>query len=264
MKNHATPQGFKAVWWTAEAGLMDSAGKYDPSKTVIQNIAKIAEHGGVAPITGQKISAGEPVFLDFEVDETESVSWYQQRIEWFHEAAPNVKVGIWGLPLGWSGLDEDMVASDTPQIVSQIDANLRAQAPLIDQMDMITLSAYLLGPASVNTTFKYISVMAGEYHKLFPGKQVVCWMWGAYHIAWNPANDVEPDSVTQQYIQTAMNNCNAMLVWGPDADNSKIEKMAYQMDVSASSGQTSSQSSSSSSLFSDSSIQSTDPSSVIQ
>lgn len=225
-------------------------------------MAKIAEHGGIAPVTHQKITPGMRVFLDFEDDETESPSWYVQRLEWFHQAAPDVKVGIWGMPFGMSNMDEVMVASDTPQAISQIDANLQTWAPVINQLDMITVSAYLLSTSTVSTTLKMISVLGGEYHKVFPGKQVVCWMWGAYHTNWNPPNDVESDSVTQQYIQTAMDNCDAMLVWGPDADNVKIEKMAYQMDVAASNS--SSQTASDTSLFSDNSIGSTDLSSVIQ
>jgi hypothetical protein len=258
--NHTTAPGFQTVWWTGEADLDDSSGKYDPSQAVITNVAKIAENGGTAPVTGRTIAPGTPVFLDFEMDETESVSWYVQRLQWFRQAAPDVKVGIWGLPFGWSGMDEDIVASDTPAVVSQIDSNLQSWAPLVNQLDMITLSAYLLAPASQNTTFKWISILGGEYHKMFPGKQVVCWMWGAYDASFNPTNDVEPDSVTQQYVQTAMTNCDALLAWGPDADNAKLKQMAYQMDQAASSAQTTSDAS----LFSDSSITSPDANSVLQ
>jgi hypothetical protein len=256
---HTTAQGFQRVWWTGSADLSGSAG-FDPSQATITKIALIAKNGGISPVTNQVIAPGTPVFLDFETDETESANWYQQRIKWFHQAAPNVKVGIWGLPLGWAGLDEDIVASDTPDVISQIDDNLRAEAPYLNNVNMITLSAYLLGPASVNTTLKWISVLAGEYHKMYPGKEVVCWMWGAYHTSWNPANDVASDAVTQEYIQTAMSNCDSMLVWGPDADNVKIKQMAYQMDVAASTATETNDTS----LFSDSSITSTDLTSVIQ
>jgi hypothetical protein len=258
--NHTTAPGFKAVWWTGSTDLNDSSGKYDPSQAVITNVAKVAENGGAAPVTGRTIAPGTPVFLDFESDETESVSWYVQRIQWFHEAAPNVKVGIWGLPIGWKNMTEDTVASDTPQVVSQIDSNLQAWAPVFSQLDMITLSAYLLGPTSVNTTFKWISVLAGEYHKIFAGKEVVCWMWGAYHTAWNPPNDVASDAVTQQYVQTALSSCDALLIWGSDADNAKIKQVAYQMDQAASSSATSADGS----LFSDSSVTDPNLTSVIQ
>lgn len=255
--------GFKQIWWTAVAGLEDSTGVYDPNEQVIKNVASIAENGGVAPVTQFKIPAGTPVMLDFEVDPNESYDWYAQRLEWFHEAAPDVKVGIWGVAIGWANVGKQDVANDTPATDAAIDANLVAEAPMINQLDMMTLSCYMLNPNTIDLDLKWISVLAREYHKIYPGKEVMAWTWGAYDSSFNPLNDVLPDNVTQEYLQDVMANCDSMLLWGPDADNTKIKSMAYQMDQTLTASASASSATPSSSIFGTDASNSQDPNSVL-
>lgn len=234
---------------------------------MIQRVAQIAENGGTAPVTGMQIPAKTSVILDFDLDSNESYDWYAQRLEWFHEAAPDVQVGIWGVAIGWANVGKQDVFNDSPATVAAIDANLQAEAPMINQLNLMTLSCYMLGPNCVATDLKWISVLAQEYHKIYPGKNVMAWTWGAYDSAFNPIGDILPDDVTQQYVQDVLSNCNSMLVWGPKTDNGKIESLAYQMDQATSAnnsaGASSVDSSSATSLFSNDSADKSDPNSVL-
>jgi hypothetical protein len=250
-----TAPGFTRAWWPGAAAFSPGDGTFDPSQARVTNLANIAKHGGVDPWPAYPVAAGSPTFLDFELDSTEDPSYYQQRAEWFHTAAPGVPLGTWGLHIGEGNLIRDQVINPTPAQQQMMDNLCRTAAGLVNSLDFITISAYMLGPAYVDRDLAYIGALAQEYHKMFPGKPVIAWTWGAYDSTWNPPNSVLSDDVTQRYISTIMQNCNGMLVWGPEEDNMKLRQMANQM-VQAAANNSVASTAPASSLFSDKDVSS--------
>jgi len=223
---------FTRGWWSAP-DMCNTAGTIDASQAKITMLATIAKNGGTAPWTKKPVSANSLTFLDFEVDSLRDPLYYKKRLAWFHQTAPNAKVGIVGINFGLKGFNRDDVigAMNGTSLtkLAMMKAQLEAQRPMIESMNVIPVDSYMLGPSSVDRDLAYIKAYASLLHQVFPTKGLVAWAWGAYHTAWNPDNAVFSDSVTQRYVQTITSSCDSMVVWGPHADNIKLEKMAPQL-----------------------------------
>ncbi len=227
--------GFQQAYSTGNSGMHNLADPNEPyaSQKQIDVVAGLAKNGGTVALSGTVVQPGTLTFLDFETDESESTSYYVQRLNWFHQADPGGKAGIWGLPIGWEGLDRDQVINPTPQVQAQFQANIVKDTPIVNAMDVIIIPAYMLGPSSDARDLQWITALANIYHTDFPGKTVLAWTWGAYHTSWNPVNDVLPTAVTQAYVQTCMNCCDGMVVWGPQEDNNLLRETAVEMTTPA-------------------------------
>jgi hypothetical protein len=227
--------GFQQAYWTGNSGMHNLA---DPSEAYASQkqmgvVANLTKNGGTVALTGYQVQQNALTFLDFETDQSEPASYYVQRLNWFHQNDPTGKVGIWGLTPGFEGIDRDIAINPTPQFKAQIIAQLKADAPIINAMDVIIIPSYMLGPSSVQRDLQWISTAASYYHEYYPGKPVLAWTWGVYHPSWNPADDVLPADVTQQYVQTCMNVCDGMVVWGTYSDNSLLLQTADEMNLPA-------------------------------
>lgn len=223
--------GFQQAYWTSNAGMhnLSNPSEAYADQASIDVVANLAKNGGTVQLDGTVVQPGALTFMDFEQEADEPVSYYVQRLNWFHQADPGGKVGIWGLTPGFEGIDRDIAINPSPQFAAQIQAQIIKDTPLINAMDVIIIPAYMLSPSSVNRDLQWITTLADLYHQDFPGKPVLAWTWGAYDTTWNPANDVLPTDVTQEYVQTCMSCCDGMVVWGPQADNNLILQTADQM-----------------------------------
>lgn len=218
--------GFQHAWWPGQAGLSPGNGKFDPSYTRITNLAKIAKNGGRAPWNNELVAPGTPTFLDFETDAGRDAAYYKKRFDWFHQTAPNIELGVYGLAIGLDKLNRTQVVNATAKQLAAIDAACQKMAPAVKSLDFLTIDSYMLGPKDVDRDLKFIEAYSSILRRNFPDKPIVTWTWGAYHPNWNKAHTVLSDQVMQRYIDTCMRFSDAMLVWGPKSDNTKLKSMS--------------------------------------
>jgi hypothetical protein len=225
---NVTARGFHFGWWADTSAFTTPAG-FDDSKARMVMLARIAENGGIAPWTGKTIPPRTPTILDFGADEGHDLTFYTQRLRWFKQFAPHVKVAMIGVRWGVLDFLRETVAYPTAQDQAAIDADLSAGADFAGAMDFLPIYAYMLGPAGLDRDLKFIENSAADFKKAFPGKTVVTWTWGVYHPSWNPPGTLLSDVDTQRLIQTCMDNSDGIIAWGPQSDNEKLTSMALQM-----------------------------------
>ncbi len=215
--------GAPRIWWTGQAVFSSGHGDYDPTEARVRAAAVLARDGGTA-WGGEKIAPGTPTVLDFERDQTKSLAWIEQRVQWFKQTAPNVPLGIYGYDLFDHALtvNRDQIINPTPALSVKLDASLKAGAAVAAQLDFLLVDCYMLGPQYVDRDLAYLKTQAQRIGTAYPDKPVYVWAWGAYHTAWNKPHSVLSQSVTDRYVGVSRAYTDGMIIWGPRQDNTRL------------------------------------------
>jgi len=212
--------GAPRIWWTGQAVFSSGHGDYSPTEARVRAAAAMARDGGTA-WGGVKVTPGMPTVLDFELDQTKSLAWIEQRVKWFKETAPNVPLGIYGYdPLG--GANRDQIINPTPALIAKLDAQAKAAASLVGRLDFLLVDCYMLGPAYVDRDLAFLKAQAQRISTACPDKPLYVWSWGAYHTAWNKAHSVLSQTVTDRYVAASKQYTDGMIVWGPRQDDTRL------------------------------------------
>lgn len=209
--------GFKDVLWAMPQDFSQrGTGQLDYSEEKVREIARWARDGG----TNWRYRTIEPA--KFVVIDVEHIGWSEDYITqirnivtWFKEEAPNVAVGLYGFVMGRPGISRWWYANLNEARLQQIRESFEYARPVIEKLDAIVVSSYLLSPSHLQSDFIFMKKVSWLLREHFPDMPVVAWTWGNYHTSFGNSN-ASPlgHAVAKRYLATASGNFDAVAVWG--------------------------------------------------
>lgn len=225
------PSFGKEVYWARAAAwsAVGAPGGFDLSRTRVEQLARISRDGGRAINLPQDVKPGSMTVMDFEDPHltNKSPTFIADRLRWFKQTAPDVKVGVFGLTIYPEVSSEDC-AEMNANSKAYLTRKIMEYRAVYENSDFICYDVYMLHPKDVERDLKCHMEVAKVFRELFPNKPIIPFVWGAYHDTWNPPHSIISDEVMQRYVQSLARDDDAVMVWGEWEDNAKLVEYLQQ------------------------------------
>lgn len=215
------------AYWTSLSVWPKVDGKLVVTKESLEALAHLLNDGGTSKFEKYTVTPDMFTTIDFEGSESVPYDVMEDNLHLVREIAPNARITTYGLWLG-NGLNRDAIINPSPQALAKFDADCLARAGVVNQLDSINITAYLLGPACVDRDLEFIEAYTAHIRRNFPGKPITAYVWGLYHPSWNGWPSYIPNDVLTRYVQTLRENVDGVFVWGNKSDNTYLFEALQQ------------------------------------
>lgn len=217
--NCGSLSGFPAGWWTSNSVWSPGNNIIEYTQTRSRAIGRLINNGGISP-NGQIITPSLFTMVDFEpaFDWDMDASFIQQRIAWIREEAPNARLTLYGYELPLSRFNRDLIISNPSWVQAAIDVECQKWQPVVQLMDSVTLSFYLIGGA-LERDLAYIPAAVAQARRCFPNTPISALLWGSYHTEVSPGAGLVSVQDLRRYVSIVKALVDGIQVWGLRSDN---------------------------------------------
>jgi len=196
----------------------------DDSQARVEQLARHVRDGSREPWTNQQVEKNALTVLDYEGlhFESKTPEYLAQRIKWFKAIAPDAPVTTYGPWIGFGQFNLDVLSNPTAAQMSKIEADTVTYRPLVNELDAINVSVYMLGPGTVERDLAAYKTVASVLRTIYPDKPILAHAWGAYHTSWNKGNSLLSDSATRKYVDMFRSHFDGVGIWGSVQENQKL------------------------------------------